>query len=291
MPPPSATDVKFYVDQGYLVVRDLLSSSEVDEIRADVVRFARNAYPTEKPLDLPDGASDGDAVRRLLAVHFPHWVSPVVRRTVCHPALSAVLRRVAGAHLPHWDGSVKCMQSMLFVKPPGPHGSAWRQDERSIPTRDRSLVGVWITLDEATEENGCMRVLPGSHRMGYLWPTRDHGRPDEFDFADESYGFNATGEVLIEAEAGSAVLFNGYLLRRSLRNRSSRSQHALVSHYCNAWSPLPWPFPPREIQSAEIPTLDNRCVIPIGTDPYAWKGYVAPPERVFVRPRERGSET
>lgn len=48
------------------------------------------------------------------------------------------------------------MQTMLFVKPPGFPGQAWHQDENFIPTRDRSLCGGWIALDDATIENGCL---------------------------------------------------------------------------------------------------------------------------------------
>src|SRR3954466_9438000 len=112
------------------------------------------------------------------------------------------------------------MQSMLFVKPPGLPGQAWHQDEIYIPTRDRSLAGAWIAIDDATVENGCLRVLPGSHRMGYLYPQRQHTDLEEFDFAGESHGFDDAGEVAVEVKAGSVVFFNGYLLHRSRRNRS-----------------------------------------------------------------------
>jgi len=212
----------------------------------------------------------------------------VIREVVSHPAVVEVLERITGAHLPHWDGRVKCMQSMLFAKPPGLPGQAWHQDERYIATRDRSLVGAWIALDDATLENGCLRVMPGSHRNGYLWPTRAHDRPDDFDFSDESYGFDDQSEVAVEVEAGTVVFFNGYLLHRSLRNRSGGFRRALVNHYCNAWSLLPWATVPLEkISTAMIATYDERNIVAIGEDPYAWKGTVEPPDRVFLRPHTR----
>jgi phytanoyl-CoA hydroxylase len=273
--------VRFFVDQGYLVVPNAVGPEERRQVLADTDRFARGEYKT-----LGSSSSDapaGGPARPILAVHFPHWVSEVMRRMVRHPQVAGVVQRIAAAHLPYWDGRAKCMQSMLFVKPPGLPGQAWHQDERYIPTRDRSLVGAWIALEEATAENGCLSVLPASHRSGYLWPTRDHGRPEEFDFADESYGFDESGEVFVEVEAGSVVFLNGYLLHRSARNRSNRSRRALVNHYCNAYSLLPWPVPPVEIQSSRIGTLDYRGIVPIGEDPYAWKGYTATPDTVFLR--------
>ena len=67
--------------------------------------------------------------------------------------------------------NVKMMQSMLFIKSSGKPGQAWHQDEAHIPTRDRTLTAVWIALDDATVANGCLWVIPGSHRAGVL-----HGR-------------------------------------------------------------------------------------------------------------------
>ena len=282
----SDADVRRYVDDGFLVVDGVVQPAELDELKEDAVRFARGEYPLVNPVALPDGASDEEAMASVLAVHFPHWVSEVMRRYVTHPGVSAALSRITAAHLPHWDGSVKCMQSMLFVKPPSLPGQAWHQDERFIPTRDRSLVGAWMALDDATVENGCLRVLPGSHRNGYLWPTRAHERPGEFDTADEAFGFDESGEIAVEVKAGALVFFNGYLLHRSFRNGSDVHRRALVNHYCNAWSLLPWKPTATNLKGAEIAVLDNRNIVPVGDDPYAWKGYSTPPTAVFLRPHE-----
>ena len=276
-------DVRSYVDDGYLVVAGLLEQDELDEISADLVRFARGEYPLVSPPPVHPDADDDEAIRSVLAVHFPHWVSPVAARFVGHARIVEVLARVTGAHLAHWDGGVKCMQTMAFVKPPGLPGQAWHQDERFIPTRDRSLVGAWIAVDDATEENGCLWVVPGSHRQGYLWPTRPHGRPDEHDAADESFGFDDTAAVAVPVERGSVVFFNGYTLHRSMRNRSDGFRRALVNHYCNSWSLLPW-APTKSVPGAEIPTLDNRTVTVVaGEDPYEWRGRSTPPSKVFLR--------
>lgn len=260
-----------FVDDGYVVVADLVSADEVEELREDAAAFARGDHPVS---NLPD---DG----RILAVHFPHWVSPVAQRAVTHPGIAGVLTQIVGAHLAHWDGRVKCMQSMLFLKPAGMQGQAWHQDERYIPTRDRSLCGAWIALDDATLDNGCLWVLPGSHRPGRLHPTRAHGRPEEFDPSDEAYGFDDADAVPVEVAAGDVVFFNGYLLHRSLRNRSDRTRRALVNHYMNAWSPLPW----LAHRGLDIGTEDHRAIVPVvGEDPYPERGISAPPLQAFVRP-------
>ena len=267
---PTSTLADDFVRDGYVVVHDLVTAEERARIADDAERFRAGEYEVS---NLPD---DG----QILAVHFPHWVSPVAADMVTHAGIVDVVSTVAGAHLPEWDGAAKCMQSMLFVKPPGLQGQAWHQDERFIPTRDRSLVGVWVALDDATIDNGCLWVLPGSHRTGRLFPTRDHGRPDEFDPTDEAHGFDDAGAVPVEA--GSVVFFNGYLLHRSRRNRSDRNRMALVNHYMNAWSPLPWMMQ----DGIDVATADYRTVISVGgADPYPERGITDPPSAAFVRPR------
>jgi hypothetical protein len=135
-------------------------------------------------------------------------------------------------------------------------------------------------MDDATIENGCLWVLPGSHRPGYLYPQRYHENPDEFDFAYESYGFDDTGEVPVEVKTGALVFFNGYLLHRSRKNRGDTYRRVLVNHYCNSWSLLPWTVK----ESERAASADRRCIIPVsGVDPYAWKGYDDPPNNVHLR--------
>ena len=265
-----------YVDDGYVVVPGVVDPSTVEEVCADLDRFAAGDYPVSN-------AGELDLAAGLLAVHFPHWVSPVARSLATHPGLAEVLGRITGAHLPHWDGRVKCMQTMLFAKPPGFPGQAWHQDERFIPTRDRSLVGAWIALDDADAANGCLRVIPGSHRDGRIWPFRPHDDPAEYDPTDEAYGFDDATETLVEVRSGDVVFFNGYLLHRSLRNRSERSRRAFVGHYMNGWSNLPWAVGmDRRVDAA---THDFRTVTPVvGDDPYPERGLAPPPTSVFIRP-------
>jgi len=266
-----ATLATRFVEDGYIVVPDLVSPDDLSRIVDDAQRFIAGDYPVS---NLPD---NGD----VLAVHFPHWVSPVAMDMVQHDGVIGVLSQITGAHLPQWDGATKCMQSMLFFKPPGLQGQAWHQDERFIPTRDRSLVGAWIAVDDANIDNGCLWVLPGSHRTGQLWPTRDHGKPELFDPTDESFGFDDEAAIPVEVSAGSVVFFNGYLVHRSLPNRSTRRRMALVNHYMNAWSPLPWMME----QGIDVGTTDYRTIVSTsGTDPYAWRGVSDPPLQTFVRP-------
>jgi len=278
--------VEFYVDNGYLAVPNLLDAAELEELNQDIVRVARGGYPNLTIEPVPQELRDEEVLSKILAIHQPHYVSPVMEKYTRHPQISGVLSQITGAHLAHWSGNVKCMQSMLFFKPPGYPGQSWHQDENYIPTLDRSLIGAWIAIDDAYVENGCMWVIPSSQRPGYLYPTRRHGNPDEFDTHDEmATGFDETPQIPVEVKAGSVVFFNGYLLHQSLRNRTHDSyRRVLVNHYLSSESLLPWV---KTSDEQPVARIDVRRVIPVaGVDPYAWKGYEKSPAeetRLYIR--------
>ncbi len=264
--------VGFYVDNGYLAVPNLLDAAELDELKQDIIKVARGGYPNLTIEPVPRELSDEEVLSKILAIHQPHYVSPIMERYTRHPKISGVLSQITGAHLAHWSGNVKCMQSMLFIKPPGYQGQSWHQDENYIPTRDRSLIGAWIAIDDAYVENGCMWVIPGSQRAGYLYPTQKHGDPDEFDTHDDmATGFDESPQIPVEVKAGSVVFFNGYLLHQSLLNRTKDSyRRVLVSHYLSSESLLPWV---KTADEQPVARVDVRRVYPVaGVDPYAWKG-------------------
>ena len=254
-------DAAAYERDGYAVLPNLFSAGEVADLIAEVEAIAAGERG-----DVPGlGALDPDrpAMEQVLALHFPHKLSDRILNLVKDERVTAALTAVLGP-------DVKCMQSMMFVKRAGKPGQAWHQDEHFIATRDRSLVGVWIALDDATIENGCLWLHPGSHHHGILWPTRDHGDA-RFDVTEAAYDFpyDEDGGIAVEVPAGSVVMFDGYLLHRSLPNRAKAGyRRAIVNHYMNARSLLPWSH-----GEVRTPREDLRDFILVsGEDPYAWKG-------------------
>ena len=111
--------VDFFVDNGYLAVPALLTAEELEELKQDIIKVARGGYPNKTIEPVPAEFSDDEVLSKILAIHQPHYVSPVMASYCRHPLISGVLSQIAGAHLAHWSGNVKCMQSMLFIKPPG----------------------------------------------------------------------------------------------------------------------------------------------------------------------------
>tara|TARA_B100000949_G_C14202517_1_gene416617 strand:- start:71 stop:940 length:870 start_codon:yes stop_codon:yes gene_type:complete len=267
-----------YLEQGFFAAPGLISAADIATLNEDALRIARGGYPCEKIEPLEDELSDTDVLGRYLCIHQPHHISPVMREFMNHPGICKALSQIVGAHLRWWDGRVKCMQSMLFTKPPGFQGNPWHQDEAAIPTRDRSLTGAWIALDDTTVENGCLLVIPGSHQTGYLhfrYPTEDL---DEYDDTTEARDVDESAAVPVEVKAGTVVFFNGYLMHGSKKNRSDGFRRALVYHYCNAWSLLPWRH-----ASGLADYRGVTCVV--GDDPYEWRGTEPlDPDQIWLRP-------
>lgn len=263
--PLGAAEKQFFDENGYLVLDRALGEDEVNAINADATRICRNEEGLIKgSTPAPKELSDMEVLQEILCLHFPHKLSAVMRDSLVHPTVVQALTTLVSAN-------IKCMQSMLFLKAAGKPGQAWHQDEDYIPTRDRSLTGAWIALDDATVENGCLWVIPGSHQPGILWKQEWHG-DKRFDcgFESRGYPYTVADEVPVEVKRGSVVLFNGYTLHRSLPNRAASGfRRALVNHYMNAASLLPW----RAQEKQAIAMLDFRDIVMVaGEDPYAWKG-------------------
>jgi ectoine hydroxylase-related dioxygenase (phytanoyl-CoA dioxygenase family) len=253
---------KEYQDLGYVAVEGLLETSEVAAIRDEIVSIARGSRGAIIGADSGDKRSDEEFVGDILALHHPHKLSKVISDAMAHPRIVELLTAFIGPN-------VKAMQTMLFVKRAGKPGQAWHQDEQFIATRDRSLCGAWIALDDATIGNGCLWIHPGSHRDGVLYPMKPHS-DDRFDPAGEAYGYpyDREGGVAVELKAGGVAFFNGYTLHRSLPNRAPGGfRRALVTHYMSANSLLPW-----TMGAKNAPEDVRDVVLVAGEDPYAWKG-------------------
>jgi phytanoyl-CoA hydroxylase len=270
-----------FARDGYAILPAALSAAEVAELRAETLAICRGQRGAVRGMQ-PGAEDEPDSVilRRYSCIHFPHKISPLMRQMLGHAVVVSALTRVIGP-------DVKAMQSMLFTKGAGKPGQAWHQDEFFIPTRDRSLTAAWIALDDATTENGCLWVLPGSQQPGVIYPDREHDDP-RFDCSAEAYDFPYSDDdaVPVEIEAGSVLLFNGYLLHRSLPNTAaSGMRRALINHYMSAQSLLPWTQPPAGVHVAKWDCRD--IVLVAGHDPYAWRG-TADLTRPYIRPERDG---
>jgi phytanoyl-CoA hydroxylase len=220
-----------YRTEGFLIVRGLIATDEVEELLAHVA-------------DLP-----GDIER----IHFLHRKLAIPERFMLHPRILDVVQALVGP-------DVLALQTMQFVKRPGSPGQGYHQDSFHILTFPDTLIGAWVALDRADEENGCVWITAGSQNEP-VYPdvdeTAGHGGdqlladiaavagaddPDETrnDLAAVAAKYPGR-EVPAILDPGDVVFFGGRVLHRSHANRSAtRTRRAFVAHYCNARSYVPW---------------------------------------------------
>jgi phytanoyl-CoA hydroxylase len=97
-------------------------------------------------------------------------------------------------------------------------------------------MALWLALEDADEENGCLAVIPSSHTEP-IHPVEEPQEPMQAKiFRITAVGARGRPEALVPLKAGSGVFFYGHLLHRSGHNRSTRHRRAYVLHYADARS-------------------------------------------------------
>ena len=147
-----------------------------------------------------------------------HLDARVVHDLCADPAIVERAAAILGPDLLLWH-------SRFFDKPPGSGPVPWHQDKPFWPIEPDVCVSVWIAIDRADKENGCVEVIPGSHRrkLPHVAST-DTGRflqKAEPDYVDD------TAKVAMELEPGEFFLFDRWLLHASSANSSSRQRLGL----------------------------------------------------------------
>lgn len=121
-------------------------------------------------------------------------------------------------------------QSQLIYKNAGAIGQPWHQDSFYFDFDRQPVYGMWLALTEATLENGCLHVLPGSQSE----PIHAH-EPDRRPGANMGYleiiDHDMTGSVPVLMQPGDVLFFHSYLMHRSTDNVSDGRRAALVYHY------------------------------------------------------------
>jgi len=269
---PYTVSVAEYINfqrNGFLVVPQLVSPQEIDEIRRhteDLMqgrlpeqsrRMAAGAVPENGTADQvlaapPEHLSAEEKAQYFLRIHMLHRQLELHERYLLHPRVLDVLEAIIGP-------DVLALQTMLFLKPPGKPGQGWHQDRFYIPTHPNTLCGAWIAIDDTDEQNGAMWMALGSGAEPIYPPHADLGYaafgqrdlnqikyvngvsdPDD-EKNDLSKIADKYPQVLVTAKAGDVVFFNGHILHRSKKNWSAdRNRRSFVSHYCNARSFTQW---------------------------------------------------
>ncbi len=137
-----------------------------------------------------------------------------------------IVEQLIGADIVLWG-------SQAFCKP---HGDGmevpWHQDGKFWPIRPLATCTVWVAIDDSLLENGCLRVIPGSHREKILHQHLMEKRSNVVLTQQiESKVFDPSSAIDIELEAGQMSLHDVYLIHGSNPNRSPRRRAGFAIRY------------------------------------------------------------
>ena len=172
----------------------------------------------------PDGRLIADKALALNKIgHALHDLDPVFDRVSRQPRFAA-LAAALGLRQP------LLLQSMYIFKQPRIGGTVdWHQDASFLYTSPPSATGLWLAIDDATVENGCLQALPGGHRGPLRQRFRRNG-PDTRMTTLDATPWPDMPPVPLEAASGSLILLHGLLPHASGANRSARPRHAYTLH-------------------------------------------------------------
>jgi len=217
---------------GYLVRRNFASDPECDGLLL-VARdhLKQQLAPIEYEVDvqypgspLNRDADGADTCRRLLQAYSRH---EVFRRWATSAEIGSVLRRLFAVD------SIKlsqCHHNCIMTKRPGFSSSTlWHQDSRYWSFDQESLISVWLALGNETSENGCLRIISGTHRQEF-----EPGRFDSALFLRSDLGENKAlfeQSIAVSLNKGDVLFFHSRLFHAAGRNQTDRTKYSLVFTY------------------------------------------------------------
>jgi phytanoyl-CoA hydroxylase len=249
----SVKEYSHYHREGYLIVRGLLSKEDIAELYSFAEKLRLQKENANKTIEKTDTDPLGEEFAQATRIHMLSRLDAVAERGMLHPRILDVTEALIGP-------DIYAVQSMLFLNPPGKGGQGWHQDSCYIKTHPDTLVGAWIALEQADEENGCLWVVPGSNHepiyppdgvgggnvhaldsFGDLNAVQNVSHLDDNINTLSKVVANYPPPISVPLNAGDVLFFHSHLLHRSFPNKTTdRFRRSYVCHYCNARSLVPW---------------------------------------------------
>ena len=229
--PLTADERDRYWREGYVLARKLIDARTLAQLDDRFRAIASGAEPAaDGMVVMKDIAfAKGGAVAES-ALHAVNKILSFENDPVLWPF--ATDERLLGLVQDLLGPALKTLSTNVFNKPPGVDGRhPLHQDLRYFALRpaDR-IVGTWTAIQPCSRENGCLAVIPGSHRGGLA----EHEDPDwdEVNFGFfAARGIDIDARLHVEMEPGDTLLFHPLLLHGSGRNRSHGFRRSISVHY------------------------------------------------------------
>lgn len=208
---------------GYVVVRQMFSPAEVAELIA-AFEAIHQAGESER-LHTDNIKDPADPLAQWPRVVHPHRFNATARRHLLHPAVRETLTAL-------FDGiEPVAAQTMYYFKPPGARGQALHQDNLYLLVTPGTCIGAWTAMDICDEQNGCMLVVPGSHRGNLVCNQQGADLKEYFNsnHVPVPQGMKA---VPVRMSPGDTLFFHGHLIHGSGPNRHpTRFRRSFIGHY------------------------------------------------------------
>lgn len=211
-----------FEEDGYCVVDDLFSESELAEIEAFFEEYKKSGAAV---FDRGSQYEEIDPTKRQVRAMQPHRYSSRVMDWFTHPKVAEVLESLLG--VPPLGA-----QTMYYYKPPGAKGQGMHQDNFYLLASPATCIAAWTAIDSADQENGCLYVVPGSHRGGILCPDGTSERWLNYGDSHISKFPRETKPVAVPVKRGQTMFFGGNLIHGSGPNRTpNRCRRTFIGHY------------------------------------------------------------
>jgi ectoine hydroxylase-related dioxygenase (phytanoyl-CoA dioxygenase family) len=207
-------DLWYFKTTGFYKVRETLPSDLVDQLNEVTSRQIANM---REPIVWEEkGARKPENVRRLSKIFLR---DPVYFEAVSHPIILDALEGIIGPNVEVLTNK----HNHVMVRPSGSYPVPWHAGEEPY---DHTLITGLIYLEESTIENGCIRIVPGSHNRPFLKPRRPQQQRDNFYNSDNYYR-----AVPIPMPRGGVLLFNDCCYHGSDTNGSDHSRRSMTVAY------------------------------------------------------------
>jgi phytanoyl-CoA hydroxylase len=218
---PTQEQIAFFKENGYLNVGPVLSPAELEAAR---VAYDRIFTATEKPSSYRNlGQQEGAEVSKgaVLQIIDMWRLDSIFEQLLHKEELLDVIEGLMG------HPNIRLYHDQALFKP-ALHGDIvpWHQDNGYWHLEPAAAMSMWIALDDADEENGCMWVVPGSHRAGEV----GHQRAGQY-VAQLKANADETLAVSVPLRAGSAMIHHCRTLHMTRPNHTPRQRRAWVMHY------------------------------------------------------------
>ncbi len=220
-------------ENGYFIRYDVFAKSENDVLRhiADEIAERKRPFP-ERNINqnalVEDGKVEASGITAMHKIHHVSCYCPEFLDRVRDPRLTDPIVDLLGPDI------LGLNNLYIWKSPKIGLGFPWHQDKWYFNHQYKTemTVGTWTAIDDADRDNGCLYVIPGSHKHGiYEHVDVEGSRQAEFKLAQ---GAKDEDGVAVEAPKGTVVFFNNQLLHKSTDNHSQRFRRCNVAHYISA---------------------------------------------------------